>query len=298
MHLEDPKFGINETLLSKEGYDGHFTCAKAKLGYSGTAVFIKRRGGKAVSKDGKKKKKQATLGAFRKEVPKVEISNPSNASNINPKEQQFLEDLIPSDISFAIGKKEHDEEGRFISIDYPLFTLVNVYVPNSGDKLVRLDYRIKQWDTDFLQYMQRKQEERKLPVIWIGDLNVAHTAMDVWNDGAKHLSKTAGTTPEERMSFQTQLDAGFVDAFRCLHPKAWGHYTYWSQRARNRPENQGLRLDYFICSRSLMDENDLKDGMKVDKSSERVVVRDSYMIPDQVGSDHCPIMLELEIKKK
>lgn len=104
-------------------------------------------------------------------------------------------------------------------------------------------------------------------------------------DGAKHLAKQAGVTAEERASFQAQLDAGFVDAFRHLHPTAAGHYTYWSQRAGNRAPNKGLRLDYFVCDPRLLD-----DGASV-------VVRDSYMVPDQEGSDHCPAVLELEIKK-
>jgi len=138
--------------------------------------------------------------------------------------------------------------------------------------------------------MQEKQKATGKPVIWLGDLNVAHTYLDCWNDGAKHLAKQAGTTPEERASFQHQLDSNngaFVDAFRYLHPTAKGHYTYWSQRAGNRDPNKGLRLDYFICSRDMMEDGEDK----------KVVVRDCYMIPDQMGSDHCPIILELEIRK-
>ena len=109
----------------------------------------------------------------------------------------------------------------------------------------------------------------------------------VWNEGAKHLAKSAGTTPEERASFEEQLNAGYVDAFRALHPNAKGQYTYWSQRAGNRAPNKGLRLDYFICSESMMHDGD----------GSSVVVRDSYIVHDHVGSDHCPIVLELEIKK-
>ena len=114
----------------------------------------------------------------------------------------------------------------------------------------------------------------------------AHKALDVWNDGAKHLAKCAGTTPEERESFTKQLEHGFVDLFRHLHPEAKGQYTFWSTRAGNREPNKGLRLDYFIGSERLI------------KEDERVVARDSYIIPDQPGSDHCPILLELEIKDK
>jgi exonuclease III len=103
------------------------------------------------------------------------------------------------------------------------------------------------------------------------------------NDGAKHLAKQAGVTVEECESFQAQLDTGFIDA-RHLHPTAKGHYTYWSQRAGNRAPNKGLRLDYFVCDTQLFDD------------TSPVVVQDSYMVEDQEGSDHCPAVLELEIK--
>ena len=118
------------------------------------------------------------------------------------------------------------------------------------------------------------------------DTDVAHTNLEVWNDGAKHLAKQAGVTVEERASFQAQLDAGFIDAFRKLHPDVKGHYSYWSQRAGNREPNKGLRLDYFVCDPRFFDE-----------SKSQVVVRDSYMVKDQGGSDHCPAVLEIEIKK-
>jgi exodeoxyribonuclease III len=192
--------------------------------------------------------------------------------------------LVPQNISYVMGKDKHDAEGRIIVVDYPLFSLCNVYVPNAGQKLERLSYRVDEWDKDFLAFMHRKRTERGVPVLWVGDLNVAHTNLEVWNDGAKHLPKQAGVTPEERASFQAQLDSGHVDSFRHLHPKAEGHYSYWSTRASNRPPNKGLRLDYFICD----------PDMFADVSP--VVVRDSYMDYAQEGSDHCPVILELEIK--
>jgi len=147
-----------------------------------------------------------------------------------------------------------------------------------------LNYRVEEWDKDFVSFIQKKQEERGVPVMWLGDLNVAHTNLEVWNDGAKHLAKQAGVTAEERASFTEQLDSGFVDVFRRLHPNAAGHYSYWSQRAGNRPPNKGLRLDYFICDSSFFDEGS------------NVVPRDSYMLNEQEGSDHCPVILELELK--
>ena len=118
-------------------------------------------------------------------------------------------------------------------------------------------------------------------------LLTAHKSLDVWNDGAKHLDKCAGTTPEERESFTKILDENdFVDLFRHLHPEAKGHYSFWSTRAGNRSVNKGLRLDYFVASKKLTQCN----------SDSSIVARDSYMIHDQLGSDHCPIVLELEIK--
>ena len=195
--------------------------------------------------------------------------------------------LMPKDVTYELGKSKHDTEGRMITLHYPdLFTLSNLYVPNSGQNLDRLSYRTKEWDQDLVEYMDEYAKKTQNPVIWLGDLNVAHGALDTWNEGAKHLAKSAGTTKEERDSFENQLSYGdkYIDAFRYLHPGKGGHYTYWSQRAGNRAPNKGLRLDYFICSQSLFQE----DG--------RVVVRDSYMIPEQMGSDHCPVVLEIEIK--
>jgi len=194
-----------------------------------------------------------------------------------------------------MGVPKHDGEGRIIVIDFPLFSICNVYVPNSGQNLDRLEYRTKEWDKDWLRFVQRKQRDRNVPVMWLGDLNVAHTNLEVWNDGAKHLPKQAGVTPEERASFQAQLDAGFYDAFRRLHPTAKGHYSYWSQRAGNRQPNKGLRLDYFVGDPSFF-EVDGTEASSSSSPSNRVVVRDSYMDFEQDGSDHCPVLLEVEIK--
>eukprot|EP00559_Dactyliosolen_fragilissimus_P003149 CAMPEP_0184866184 /NCGR_PEP_ID=MMETSP0580-20130426/21231_1 /TAXON_ID=1118495 /ORGANISM="Dactyliosolen fragilissimus" /LENGTH=515 /DNA_ID=CAMNT_0027365715 /DNA_START=395 /DNA_END=1942 /DNA_ORIENTATION=+ len=307
MHVTDPKLKI-ENLLKEEGFESHWSCSTAKKGYSGTAVFIKQRKNPDSSTDGNEngiKKQQATLNSFftTSEKKKGDAKNTislDETTNI----PIDVKNLIPVNISKAMGKDEHDAEGRIITVDFPLFSITNVYVPNSGQKLERLSYRTDSWDTDLLQYMMEKERERGVPVIWLGDLNVAHTNLDVWNDGAKHLAKQAGTTPEERESFQKQLDitststtlgkkvGAFLDAFRFLHPDAKGHYTYWSQRAGNRIPNKGLRLDYFICSKNLLipKSEDTQRDMKV-------VIRDSYMIPDRMGSDHCPIMLEIEIKQ-
>ena len=280
-HLDDPKLKIRET-MALTGYDDYWTCSTAKKGYAGTAVFVRRRnaGDKA-----KKGAKQTTLTKFLGGAKEKDAStNLSNAKDETLNIEANM--LVPQKISYTMGKETHDVEGRIVMLDYPLFSLCNVYTPNSGQTLGRLSYRTDEWDKDFLAFMQQRQKERGVPVLWLGDLNVAHTNLEVWNDGAKHLPKQAGVTPEERASFQAQLDAGFVDAFRYLHPTAAGHYSYWSTRAGNRAPNKGLRLDYFICDPALFEE------------SSQVVVRDSYMDYDQEGSDHCPVILELEIKKK
>jgi exodeoxyribonuclease III len=205
--------------------------------------------------------------------------------------------LVPERVSFGTGEGKHDGEGRVVVLEFPRFTACNVYVPNSGQALARLPYRVDEWDKDWLRFCAGKRGPAgDRPVMWLGDLNVAHTSLEVWNDGAKHLAKQAGVTAEERASFQHQLDAGYVDAFRRLHPGARGHYTYWSQRAGNRAPNKGLRLDYFVCDPSFFAPENGGDGGAGPSRGSAVVVRDSYMLPDVQGSDHCPVVLEMEVK--
>ena len=266
-HLNDPKLKINEILV-QEGFEAYHSVSTEKKGYSGTATFVRKpRGGKIG--------KQQTLDGF----------FGASASTLKTLEKQNIDpELLVPEVSYAIGGG-HDTEGRTIILDFPLFSLFNVYVPNSGQDLKRLDYRVNDWDKYFLSVVQKKRKDRGVPVMWLGDLNIAHTNLEVWNDGAKHLPKQAGVTPEERASFQEQLDAGFVDAFRRLHPEAKGHYSYWSTRAGNREPNKGLRLDYFICDPMFFEEDS------------RVVVRDSYCCHEVQGSDHCPVVVEIEIKK-
>ena len=299
-HLDDPKLNITG-ILSDDGYESHFSCSTAKKGYAGTCVFVKQRS-KTMNIDGnnggdsdkkKSKKTQGKLDTFF--FAKKEASSDGDDSNVTKSQSSSIgeidvQDLIPTNVSMQIGKDEHDSEGRIITVEYPQFTVTNLYVPNSGQKLERLSYRTTSWDKDLFNFMKGKEENRKKPVIWLGDLNVAHTWKDCWNDGAKHLAKQAGLTAEERESFQQMLDSdnnGFVDAFRHLYPDAKGHYTYWSQRAGNREPNKGLRLDYFICSKAMFG----------DDAGKKVIVRDSYMIKGQAGSDHCPVVLEIEMKK-
>ncbi|MFA6915021.1 MAG: exodeoxyribonuclease III [Parachlamydiales bacterium] len=168
----------------------------------------------------------------------------------------------------------HDKEGRTITLEYPTFYLVNVYVPNSKRDLSRLEYRSKQWDVDFLNYL--KNLERKKPVIFCGDLNVAHTEIDLTYPKAN--VKSHGFTNEERAGFTRILESGFIDTFREFE-KGPGHYTWWSQFNKCRERNIGWRIDYFLISSQL-----------------RPQLKKSYILSELMGSDHCPIALELSIK--
>lgn len=275
MHLEDPKLKLRG-IMDEAGYDEHWSCSTAKKGYSGTAVFVKRRSG---GEKGKKKQQAKMDSFFAPKTKKAKTKESSSESSL-PVSPEVLR---PTSVGFSLDQ-EIDNEGRMVVLEFPWATIANVYVPNSGQKLERLDYRTNEWDQFFLKFMQDKQKTRNLPVIWLGDLNIAHKAYDIWNDGAKHLAKQAGVTEQERESFTTQLEAGFVDIFRKLHPDAKGNYSYWSQRAGNRLPNKGLRLDYFVASQDMFEDDS------------RVIPRDSYMIMDQMGSDHAPVVLELEIK--
>lgn len=178
----------------------------------------------------------------------------------------------PIAVTRDMGIEEHDQEGRVICAEFDAFYLVNVYVPNSGQKLVRLDYR-KQWDADFLNYLQSLEQTK--PVILTGDLNVAHQAIDLKNDKANY-NKTAGYTQIEIDGMDHLLAAGFVDSFRHFYPEKEA-YTYWSYRFKARERNTGWRIDYFLVSESLLPK------------VENVAILNEYM-----GSDHCPIQLEIK----
>ena len=170
-----------------------------------------------------------------------------------------------------IGVDEHDKEGRVCVCEYNNFYLVNVYVPNSKRGLLRLDYRTQQWDVAFLAFL--KNLEKKKPVIFCGDLNVAHKEIDLANP--KTNENNAGFTIQERESFDKFISAGFVDTFR-LFTKEGGHYSWWSYMANSREKNIGWRIDYFMVSESIVQ-----------------AVKKSYILPDVFGSDHAPIALEI-----
>ena len=219
--LQETKLQAGQIELDLEGYEQYWNYA-VKKGYSGTAVFTKKK---------------------------------------------------PLNMTYGIGIEEHDQEGRVITLEFEEFYFVTVYTPNSQNELARLDYRMK-WESDFLAYL-KKLEEKK-PVIFCGDLNVAHKEIDLKNP--KTNRKNAGFTDEERGKFTEMLDAGFIDTFRYFYPDQEGIYSWWSYRFKAREKNAGWRIDYFVVSESLKDR-----------------LQDAKIHTDIFGSDHCPVELDIEI---
>ena len=177
----------------------------------------------------------------------------------------------PLNIINDMGIEEHDQEGRVIALEFEEYYLVTVYTPNSKRELLRLDYR-KIWDKDFLAYM--KKLEKVKPVIFCGDLNVAHTDIDLKNPKTNHFNP--GFTDEERKGFTNIVNNGFIDTFREFH-KEGGHYTWWSYMFQARAKDIGWRIDYFCISESLKSK-----------------LKDSYILKDVMGSDHAPIVMEFK----
>ncbi|KAK9065701.1 hypothetical protein SSX86_015102 [Deinandra increscens subsp. villosa] len=182
--------------------------------------------------------------------------------------------IPPLSVRYGLGISDHDSEGRLVTTEFDSFYLISGYVPNSGDGLKRLSYRIADWDPSLSNYM--KELEKSKPVILTGDLNCAHEEIDIFNPAGN--KRSAGFTIEERTSFEDNfLKKGFVDTFRNHHPNVVG-YTYWGFRHGGRKTNKGWRLDYFLVSESISEN-----------------VHDSYILPDVAGSDHCPIGLVLKL---
>lgn len=185
----------------------------------------------------------------------------------------FIKDTIKVlDVSYGIGIEEHDQEGRVITVELENYYIVNVYVPNSQRKLVRLEYRML-WETDFRKYL--KKLDSKKPVIMCGDLNVAHEEIDLANPKANH--KNAGFTDDERNKMTELLKKNnFIDAYRYLYPDKKDVYTWWSYMFQAREKNIGWRIDYFIISERLKNK-----------------IKDVKIYNNVLGSDHCPIELEI-----
>lgn len=202
----------------------------------------------------------------------------------------------PLSVSYGLGIEEHDQEGRVITLEFENYYFITVYTPNSQSELARLSYRMK-WEEDFLAYLKKLEETKpvifcgdlkesqpsltqeakpkKKPIIICGDFNVAATELDLKNP--KNNVKNAGFTPEEREKFKTLLDSGFTDSYRYLHPDT-EKYSWWSYRFKAREKNAGWRIDYFLTSDSIKDK-----------------IKDAEILTDVMGSDHCPIELDIDI---
>lgn len=179
----------------------------------------------------------------------------------------------PLSVSYGIGIEEHDHEGRVITLEYKKFYFVTVYTPNSQNELARLSYRMK-WEDDFLAYV--KGLEQNKPVIYAGDLNVAHQEIDLKNP--KTNRKNAGFTDEERAKFSKVLESGMIDTYRYFYPEQTGVYSWWSYRFKAREKNAGWRIDYFVVSKALEDR-----------------LKEAAIHTEVFGSDHCPVELDINI---
>ena len=179
----------------------------------------------------------------------------------------------PLNVTYGIGKEEHDKEGRVITLEFEKFYMVNIYTPNSKRELERLDYR-QLWEDEIRAYLLKLKENK--PVVMCGDLNVAHKEIDLKNP--KTNRKNAGFTDEERAKMTELLNAGFVDTFRYKYPEVEGKYSWWSYMFHAREKNAGWRIDYFIVSENLKDK-----------------IEDAKILDNIYGSDHCPVELDLNI---
>ena len=177
--------------------------------------------------------------------------------------------IKPINVTYGIGKEEHDQEGRIITLEFERFYLVNCYTPNSKRELERLDYRMK-WEDEIRAYLVSLDKIK--PVIYCGDLNVAHEEIDLKNPKTNH--RNAGFTDEERGKMTELLSAGFTDSFRYLYPEKEDCYTWWSYMFHAREKNVGWRIDYFIVSKSIEDK-----------------IKESIIYDKVLGSDHCPVGL-------
>lgn len=180
--------------------------------------------------------------------------------------------IEPISVSYGIGIEKHDTEGRVITLEFEQFYYVTAYTPNSQPKQARLDYRME-WEDAILQYL--KELDSKKPIIYCGDLNVAHKEIDLKNP--KTNRRNPGFTDEERQKMTTLLQNGFVDTFRHFYPDLEGAYTWWSYRANARANNSGWRIDYYIVSQRLTSH-----------------LKNAVIHNDVMGSDHCPVELEIE----
>ena len=181
--------------------------------------------------------------------------------------------IKPINVTYGLGKEEHDKEGRIITLEFEKFYLVNCYTPNSKRELERLDYRMI-WEDEVRSYL--KELDKMKPVVYCGDLNVAHNEIDLKNPSSNHHN--AGFTNEERAKMTALLNEGFIDTFRYKYPEKTGAYSWWSYMLHARENNAGWRIDYFIVSDSIKDK-----------------IEDAKILSDVMGSDHCPVELDLKV---
>lgn len=180
--------------------------------------------------------------------------------------------IAPDNLTTGLGLAEGDGEGRVQTLEFPDFFLVNVYTPNSGNGLIRLEFRTLEWDPAFREHCAKLAAIK--PVVFCGDLNVAHEEIDIANP--KTNRKSAGFTDAERAEFTKHLESGFFDSFRSQHPDEPAHYSWWSYRAGARKRNVGWRIDYFCLSETL-----------------RGRLTKAFILSRVMGSDHCPVGVEL-----
>ena len=181
--------------------------------------------------------------------------------------------IKPINVTYGIGKEEHDKEGRIITLEFDKFYLVNCYTPNSKRGLERLDYRME-WEDEIRNYLLNLNKIK--PVIYCGDLNVAHNEIDLKNPSSNHHN--AGFSDEERSKMTELLNAGFIDTFRYKYPDKTGAYSWWSYMFHARENNAGWRIDYFIVSDSIKDR-----------------IEDAKILSEVMGSDHCPVELDIDL---
>ncbi len=266
--IQESKLQEGQIELETPGYYQYWNYAKKK-GYSGTAVFTKQEpisvsygiGIEEHDQEGRVITLEFESFYF------VTVYTPNYSGTAVFTKQE------PISVSYGIGIEEHDQEGRVITLEFESFYFVTVYTPNSQNELARLDYRMK-WEDDFLAYL-KKLEEKK-PVIFAGDLNVAHQEIDLKNP--KTNRKNAGFTDEERAKFTQLTQRGFIDTFRYFYPEQEGIYSWWSYRFKAREKNAGWRIDYFCVSESL--KNNLEDAK---------------IHTEILGSDHCPVELTISV---
>lgn len=285
-----------------EGYKSFWVCSQTKLGYSGVAVFI-RTATVAIAEDLIIKRSHLAPSAAQSTITKApqkqkmnsfftsSTPSTSTASGHADVSKRTSHRSTVRSITYDISDDARFHgDGRCITIELDDLYVVNCYVPNAGQGLKNIEYRVGEWDPALREYLATLRSTKS--VILAGDLNVAHTDLDVYNPEAKHLVKQPGCTQRERESFALLLQSGFVDAFRHFFPTQKGCYSFWSgMNVVARGENKGLRLDYFLCSQDMM-----ADSASASSATRSRAVDCQVLHSATVGiSDHCPVVLTVEL---